>query len=153
MKKQGMNGKEKEDSMATTIRPELSKKNEYWLEKHRYYELKHFCLQYPIWKKAYNALDGLSKRPNDLAIFSQTKGMSDPTAKCAEAMIFYTDRTDMIERVAEKTDSILATYILKAVTEGRSYDYLRINMNIPCGKDVYYNMYRRFFWLLNKVRK
>ena len=42
--------------MATEIRPELSEKNPYWIGKHRYYELKHFCLQYPIWKKAYNAL-------------------------------------------------------------------------------------------------
>lgn len=52
--------------MATEIRPELSEKNPYWIGKHRYYELKHFCLQYPIWKKAYNALLGLSSRPNDL---------------------------------------------------------------------------------------
>lgn len=27
--------------MATTIRPELSEKNPYWIERHRYYELKH----------------------------------------------------------------------------------------------------------------
>lgn len=37
--------------MGTTLRAELSEKNPYWIEKHRYYELKHFCLQYPIWKK------------------------------------------------------------------------------------------------------
>ena len=43
--------------MGTTIRPELSEKNPYWIEKHRYYELKHFCLQYPIWRKAYSVLD------------------------------------------------------------------------------------------------
>lgn len=41
--------------MGTIIRPELSEKNKYWLEKHRYYELKHFCLQYPLWKQAYLA--------------------------------------------------------------------------------------------------
>ena len=57
--------------MATEIRPELSEKNPYWIGKHRYYELKHFCLQYPIWKKAYNALLGLSSRPNDLDILSR----------------------------------------------------------------------------------
>lgn len=34
--------------MGTTLRAELSEKNPYWIEKHRYYELKHFCLQYPI---------------------------------------------------------------------------------------------------------
>ena len=26
--------------MGTTIRPELSEKNPYWIERHRYYELK-----------------------------------------------------------------------------------------------------------------
>jgi hypothetical protein len=30
--------------MGTTIRPELSEKNPYWIERHRYYELKHFLL-------------------------------------------------------------------------------------------------------------
>ena len=39
--------------MSTVIRPEISKKNLYWIPKHRYYELKHFCLQYPEWKKNY----------------------------------------------------------------------------------------------------
>ena len=33
------------------VKPELSKRNPYKLDKHRYYELKHFCLQYPDWKK------------------------------------------------------------------------------------------------------
>lgn len=33
--------------MATVIRPEISPKNKYWISKHRHYELKHFCLQYP----------------------------------------------------------------------------------------------------------
>lgn len=51
--------------MATTIRPELSEKNPYWIEKHRYYELKHFCLQYPIWRKAYASLDGFNSKPAD----------------------------------------------------------------------------------------
>lgn len=33
--------------MGTVIRPETSKKNKYWIPRHRYHELKHFCLQYP----------------------------------------------------------------------------------------------------------
>lgn len=67
--------------MGTTIRPELSEKNPYWIERHRYYELKHFCLQYPIWKKAYAALDGLSRRPSDLEVFSKKGEISDPMWK------------------------------------------------------------------------
>ena len=70
--------------MRNDMRPELSQKNPYWIGKHRYYELKHFCLQYPIWKKARLALDGLSRRPADLQVFvscGQAKG--DPTERCA----------------------------------------------------------------------
>ncbi len=138
--------------MGTTIRPELSEKNKYWIEKHRYYELKHFCLQYPIWKKAYLSLDGLAKRPSDLVLFSGQREISDPTAKCAEARIFYADRIELVEQVAVETDTVLATYILRAVTNGVSYDYLKTMLGIPCCKDTYYELYRRFFWLLNKER-
>lgn len=136
--------------MSTTIRPELSEKNPYWIDRHRYYELKHFCLQYPIWKKARAALNGLSQRPIDAVKFAGS--VSDPTAKCVEAREFYSERMALIEKAAEETDADLGDYILKAVTEGISYDHLKARLNIPCCKDVYYELYRRFFWLLNKER-
>lgn len=139
--------------MATVIRPELSEKNKYWVEKHRYYELKHFCLQYPIWKNAYLALDGLSKRPVDLTVFAKNNTYSDPTSKCAMAKSFYLKRLLMIESVAEEADPDLANYILRAVTEGLSFDYLKTRLEIPCCKDTYYDRYRRFFWLLNVARE
>ena len=139
--------------MGTTIRPELSGKNKYWIEKHRYYELKHFCLQYPTWKKAYSALDGLSNRSADLSGIKPTNNISDPTAKCAEAKTYYSERTNMIESVANETCPDLSDYILRAVTEAISYDHLKSRLDIPCSKDTYYDLYRRFFWLLNKARK
>ena len=43
--------------MSRIIRPELSKSNPYYISKHRYYELKHFCLQYYEWKELYLSLD------------------------------------------------------------------------------------------------
>lgn len=87
--------------MSTEIRPELSEKNPYWIGKHRYYELKHFCLQYPIWKKAYNALLGLSSRPNDLDIFVKSGQVrSDPTARCAESRISFAKRMELVEQAA-----------------------------------------------------
>ena len=66
--------------------------------------------------------------------------------------MYYKDRIDMVEHVAKETDTILASYILKAVTEEISYDCLKVKFNIPCCKDTYYDLYRRFFWLLNKAR-
>ena len=76
--------------------PELSEKNPYWIERHRYYELKHFCLQYPLWKKEYDMIDGASKRGDDLGTVIQVSGYGDPTAKAAEAMIYLSTRMDMV---------------------------------------------------------
>ena len=138
--------------MSTVIRPELSTKNKYYIEKHRYYELKHFCLQYNEWKKAYASC-------NESIIFSSTLERnssvnihSDLTAKYAMKKIFYGDRIKLIEKAAMEADDFLYPYILKAVTEGLSYTYMKTKMDIPCGKDMYYDRYRRFFWLLSEMR-
>ena len=138
--------------MPTKIRPNLSEKNKYWIEKHRYYELKHLCFQYPIWVKAYTALDGLSKRPDDIVQIQRSNTTGDPTLKCVLAMEHYSERIKMIEETVLKTDKILAPYILKGVTQNCTYEYLQTKYNIPCGRSAYYELYRKFFWLLNKAR-
>ena len=107
--------------MSTIIRPEISPKNEYWLTKHRYYELKHFCLQYLTWKKAYTALDGLSTRPFDFETFVRNGSPdSNPTERCAIAKAFYRERMEMVEHAAREADPELKQYLLRAVTEGLS---------------------------------
>lgn len=139
--------------MSTTIRPELSERNKYWIDKHRYYELKHFCLQYPIWKKARAALNSLNGCSKYLLTISKNIKEDSPVEKCVEARLFYTDRIKMIENAACEANEIMAIYILKAVTEGISYEHLRASMNIPCCRDTYYELYRRFFWILSNKRK
>ena len=139
--------------MSTNIRPELSEKNEYWIDRHRYYELKHFCLQYPLWRRAYQSLlcypDAWPRAPYPHRANTDT----DPVTANIDARLFCSDRMNMLERAARDTDETLACYILKAVTEGISYDHLRVQTDIPCCKDVYYDMYRRFFWLLSQARQ
>ena len=58
----------------------------------------------------------------------------------------------MIEMAARDADDFLYPFILKAVTEGLSYTYLKAKLNIPCGRDMYYDRYRKFFWLLCRER-
>lgn len=137
--------------MATMIRPEISEKNKYWISKHRHYELKHFCLQYHTWKKMHAELDGFSGGNNN-TIYSRLNTPSDPTANCVEIKAAYLERMDLVRRIAYEADPDLANYIFKAVTEDLSYTYLKTRLNIPCGRDMYYNRYRRFFWLLSKAR-
>ena len=138
--------------MATNIRPKLSAKNKYWIEKHRYYELKHFCLQYLMWKRTYAAIDELSIQTSRLEQTISSSSPSDLTARYAIRKAYYSEKIELIEQIARATDEDLYDYILKAVTEGLSYTYLKTKLEIPCGRDMYYDRYRKFFWLLNKAR-
>jgi hypothetical protein len=139
--------------MATVVRPELSIKNKYWIDKHRHYELKHFCLQYPEWKRAYADFDDPSIPLSTIERISTSNLPGDPTAKRAVMKAHYQERMDLIEKAAMEADMYLHNYILRAVTENLSYTYLKSRLGMPCGKDMYYDRYRRFFWLLNQARK
>lgn len=137
--------------MATLIRPELSTRNRYWISKHRHYELKHFCLQYKHWKKQYASINEsvISSAFNSTG---KSAGISDLTASRAIDKLYYSERINMVERAAMSADKELYPYILKAVTEGLSYTHLKAKMNIPCGRDMYYDRYRKFFWILSESR-
>lgn len=138
--------------MATMIRAEISHKNKYYIDKHRHYELKHFCLQYPSWKKAYADFDDTSISLSTIESVPTNNLPGDPTAKRAMMKAHYFERISLIERIAMEADRYLYEYILKAVTENLSYTYLKSRLGIPCGKDMYYDRYRKFFWLLSASR-
>lgn len=136
--------------MSTTIRPEVSKKNKYWIDRHRYYELKHFCLQYNTWKKISNSLIEPARSFNEIRT---DVGMNRPTEISTILRADYIYRMEMVEKAAKEADMFLEKYILKSVTENLSYTYLKTALNIPCSRDLYYDRYRRFFWILNEYRK
>lgn len=138
--------------MATVIRPEISEKNKYYIDKHRYYELKHFCLQYGEWKKVY-------ANCSNAIVFASTfeephhgGTLPDITAKYGMMKAHYDMRIKLVEQCAKQADDFLYPYLLKAVTEGLSYTYLKTKLGIPCGRDMYYDRYRKFFWLLSEHR-
>lgn len=138
--------------MTTMIRPTLSEKNRYYIDKHRHYELKHFCLQYPAWKKAFNEYGDPSISSSMIERFPASGAPSDPTARRAVMRAHYAKKIELIEKAAREADNYLHNYILKGVTENLSYTHLRSRYDIPCGRDMYYEKYRRFFWLLSEAR-
>lgn len=103
-----------------------------------------------IWK---NALKFLNAYP-DVSTVKDIKSnkTSNPVLDYVETADYYNQRIKMVEDTAKEVDGSLAEYLIKGITEGLSYDNLRIRTNIPCCKDVYYELYRKFFWLLNKKR-
>lgn len=133
--------------MSTVIRPVVSKKKEYYISKHRYYELVHFCLQYPEWKQEYISLDAPKKSEHDVS-----DGLpGDPTAFLGIKRAILKEKMELVEEAAKISSAELWTYIFKSVTEGYSYGYFMAN-GIPCGKDLFYTDRRKFFWVLDMLK-
>ena len=135
-----------------TTRATISEKNKYWIDKHRHYELKHFCLQYPYWRKRYSEYCDIGPNLSKFEQIYSGSMTSDTTANWAMKRVYYSERIHLVEKAALEADKNLYRYILRAVTEGLSYTYLKNVLEIPCGKDLYYDRYRKFFWLLNQFR-
>ena len=138
--------------MSTLIRPEISKKKDTWISKHRYYELKHFCLQYPEWKRK-----TLEKTYLQSSYMIKTEGaiqteFVDKTFEKAAASDEYQRNMDIVKDACSKADPELSKYLLEAVTEGVTYDYLKMIRNIPCGRSKFYKAYRLFFCYLDKMK-
>ena len=132
-------------------RPELSKRSKYWIPRHRYYELKHFVMQLPEWKEKLKEIDSMVRACQDPA--GRLNSISDPVGRAVEKRLEYVNNINMCLRVARETGPIIGHYILKAIVDGVSYDVLAVQNGIPCSKDTYYDLYRKFFWLLDRARK
>lgn len=139
--------------MGTDIRAEVSKNNKYWISRHKYYELKHFCLQYPEWKERYRELSDFDTGCLTFSVRDKNSRHGDPTAERAVLLAEYSKKIELIEETAMDADRDLYRYILKAVTEGLSFVQLKHMYEIPCSRDMFYERYRRFFWILNRRRK
>lgn len=133
--------------MGTVIRAKISKSNEYYISKHRYYELKHFALQYNEWKRELGKLNWFGEKGD---------GRSSDPAKPVEWMVErrneYLKKIEMVEQAAIEADCDIYKYLLKGVTEGLSYGCLRAD-GLLCSRDYYYHQYRRFFYCLSRLRR
>ena len=139
--------------MSTKIKPELSKKNPHYISKHRFYELRNYCLQYYEWKAALRNADGYNCKSRFIVVDPNEDMMKESYVE--KAVITREDlqlRIHTIELAADVTDKELAPWILKGVTIPASYDYLSMREGIPCSRDTYYKRYRKFFCVLDKLR-
>ena len=130
--------------MSTLVRPVVSRRNRYWISKHKYYELKHFCLQYPEWKQTYSKI---ASNPLMMRAIEE-----DPTAAAAIMMDDLDGKMRLIEDCTRQADLSIGGYIFRGVTEDLSFTYLKTVLGIPCERDMYYDRYRKFFYLLAKER-
>lgn len=144
---------ERGKSMSGNLKSQLSKKNKYYLPKYRTLELTNFCLQYPEWKRICSGVDELYFQNSNLdKIKTIGNNQIDLTADIAINRVRYDNWVKMVERAAYNADPQLHNYILLSVTQGLKYETLKARLNIPCGRDMFYDRRRKFFWLLDKER-
>ena len=153
--------------MATVIRPELSKKNEHHISKHRFYELKHFVQQYPEWNQYLRNFDGRYSRGLLYDIGVNRTEFSNPTEEEVEKRELYFSRIALVkecllaafhgDRAMHRVEAWKWTEydqaILDGIINGKSYDVIKARCDIPYSKELYYRNYHRFFWMLDQARK
>lgn len=137
--------------MSTTIIPEISKRNKYWIPKYRFLELKYFCLQYPEWKREYRILQTSIDTSSTNSEIKTQQEFQDPTGNLAVRLEKLNSKISLVGKIAKMSDSEIGDYVLLAVTEGLSFVNLKMMYEIPCERDMYYDRYRRFFWLMDRA--
>lgn len=130
------------------IRPLSQKK--WGITKHAFYQAYHFALRYSEFKDILKYKTD-TVRSKNMDGMPRGNGNSDATQNLAIVRQQAAENCEKIERTAIEADGDLYKYILKNVTEeGASFEYLRNVMNIPCGRDMFYDRRRKFYYLLSK---
>lgn len=131
--------------MCTVIRSNVSKKNPYYISKHRYYELKHHCLQYSEWMHELAKIHSLSLIKTPSIEKSVSINQHDRVSDIATIEASITMQIECINQCCKIAGGDIEEWIFKAVTQGKSYAIL----NPPCSKGYFYKRYREFFWILS----
>lgn len=135
--------------MGTNIRAKISENNPFYISKHEYLMTKHFAMQYTVWKKQKAEIETRIAYGFKIGGVRNEENVS-PVEILNEHAEKYSSRIELIERIAKIAGEDIWQIVLVGVTTDCNYEYLRLVKNIPCCKDTYYKMYRKFFWLLNR---
>lgn len=125
-------------------------RSKYGISKNRFKELYYWCLQYDEWR------DELKYKTDTVKSIEITDMPvahcgSDATQQLAIRRTQLEKNCELIEQTAIEADPDIYQYLLKAVTnEDVTYRYMRMIMGIPCGKKMYYDRRRKFYWLLDQ---
>ena len=121
----------------------------YKLTKEQYQSAKYYAQRYMEWLTRYNQLkdSAVAIVPDDMP--HGKGGTSDPTQRLATERAELKTKIQKIEDAARQADEQIGHYLLlMAITPGMTYDDLVAMHKIPCGKDMFYDRRRKFYWLL-----
>lgn len=136
---------------------------DYGIDKERYRELKHFCLQYKGKKKKASASPDYVLPTVSLdSSGGHTGNVSNPVEDAAIRHVMRVEKylrdCRMIEEAAMRAASIGGyrkawRAILRSVTEGLSYENVQLKCgSVPYAKTDFYAVRRAFFYILDEMQ-
>jgi len=125
------------------------KTSKYYVPEQVYLTVVHFCRQYPLWKAELEIIPNTQKAIDYSHDTVQTSNQSDQTAEIAMDRKMISDKKDLVESTAREVAGVLAEWLLLGVGHGLTY-YQLVDKGIPCGKDMYYDIRRKFYFVLSK---
>lgn len=125
--------------------------DDYGISRHRYEELKAFCLQYE--EKKSKISYGITSGRNDGMPKSNYR--ENQLEGNAIRNMLYRKDCEMIEQAAVAASPEIYRYIIKSVTNGLPYQFVEYDEvlgKIPIGKTDFYGYRRLFYYYLDKLK-
>lgn len=123
--------------------------SKYYLPKYEYKTVVSFCMQYWDLRSRVASCTGLKGVNYDG--MPHGTSVSDPTYQSALQGAEAARKVDIIESAVRRAAPDLYEWILKSVTEeDMTYDKLRYEYGMPCGKNLYAKKRRLVFWYVSK---
>ena len=123
-----------------------TKKSKYYVEKRLYDAAVHWVRLYPDWVQELKEYDtGQAIRYDRVQV--QTSGNFDPTEAAGIRKAELSQKVELVEDAAREAvkNNVLRMWILYGVTNGIPFDQLAAK-GIPCGKDMFYESRRAFYY-------
>lgn len=122
----------------------FSKRGKYYISKHAFLTVLHYCMQYKEWQEQYRQSAGLRGVQSN----TSPSGIGDPTAVQAIRLKELSERINLIEQTANEAEPSIHPFLLRGVTiEGMTFDMLKAQ-GIPCERKMYYDRRRKFYWMM-----
>ena len=121
----------------------------YELTQKRLQTVKAYAREYTDWIKMRAYMTSTSKSQRYDEPKGNAKGAGRPTENLAIRLVQISKKIDLIERTAREVDPFIYPYLLKGVTEGKTFEELLAD-GITCSRNTYYTRRRKFYWMLSE---
>lgn len=129
---------------------DLKLSKEYSISRHRYRELKEFCLQYEEKKSELNQIYTSSSVSPEITVMGGIPGK--PTEQKAMRASQLKGEIELIDNCIEEACGN-DVGLIKTLRKSVLYDYKFYELGyVPCGRNLFYKYRRKFFFILDKEK-